>query len=137
VFGTKKSHLGKNYFDTSLLITTFCVDGGFVLNGQSNKEGYENLDNPLLSNPYASRIHPIVGSKEFYKPLVHLGKGGPSLSSNQVSTSQGNCCGNSYLLRSKGLVGTHENLLLRGLRFDTKKIVGMGGARRKTLMLHA
>jgi hypothetical protein len=129
--------LGKNYFDTSLLIATFCVDGGFVLNGQSNKEGYEKLDNPLLANPYATRIHPIVGSKEFYKPLVHLGKGGPSLSSNQVSTSQGNCSGNSYLLRSKGLVGTHEKLLLRGLRFDTKKIMGMGGARRKTLMHHA
>ena len=129
--------MGKNYFDTSLLIATFCVDGGFVLNAQSNKEGYEKLDNPLLANPYDTRIQPIFGSKEFYKPLVHLGKGAPSLSSNQVSTSQGNCCGNSYLLRSKGLVGTHENLLLRGLLFDTKKIVEMAGARRKTLMHHA
>jgi len=129
--------LGKNYFDTSLLIATFCVDGGFVLNAQSNKEGYEKLDNPLLSNPHATRIHPIDGSKEFYKPIVHLGKGGSSFSSNQVSTSEGNYFGNSYFLRSKGLVGTHENLLLRGLRFDTKKIVGMVGARRKTLMHHA
>jgi hypothetical protein len=35
------------------------------------------------------------------------------------------------------LVGTNEKLLLRVIHFDTKKIMGMGGARRKTLMHHA